>query len=831
MKSKIYKNPMILFRGSDVSKNWYHELQSNYNKIDEIQDKIDSLQLKIITLRDRLTDQIQIIFHDTKENYYLNLKRDIFNERIEKLKNSLSKITIIDLKKAVEEYYSLLKEREELKKHYESEFESIYNHEREILKKNINNEEILKSIIFLNKSIYDKMDKFLDLPTASHSSKLRKLDFILIKMLIRASMKTSPFSYFTKTGIVSHDLSIEKSQTAYVELNHGVLLEIIHNFLRNDQKSLEALPVKIDTFGVRDSKVYYVSQMSVKQSQKIFETSDKFVEFSLDSDVIKYLESNKEKIITYKDFYNELQKINAYNGNEFVLFKKLVNLKLFKQVVDIHDERGLLRVIIDFLKKHNIGDEIIPKLIKLDAEVEGFRVNSHKDRIKNWNNIRDLLRELSDNEVSIGNEILYEDITFKETKPNLLKDKIDEEYLKAMADFILLFDVNIRVQYELAALFYNKYGNEEIYLGNSTMLNEVFFSTIHNFYTYYRDQYYCYKDAIAEEVHLLDKLKLEFLNEFTDYVNNTSLDQIDIKPIILKYCNLIPSKVKKNSKISYSLFVQDTGGSEVVVNDVYDGQEKFIARFKDFFEKHQQTEEYSQYINDAFNNKNFYEVSETFGFNGGLHKLKNHKSVNLNIGYQRFVNRDNETLTNFSVKYDPLTKKLDFLDSNKESFNIIYKSSLVPIFLPGILSIMLYMFQSGRFNFNVPPLFKGNFVVPRLSFNNMIISRKKWNIDISELNLLLSEGSDKASIKYQKVLDYFKKLGMPLKFFLKHYRDGKELSVEKPMFFDLKSPLLFKFFVNELGSAIEKNKKVYFEEVLPEIDYELNEYIFEYTFE
>ena len=184
----------------------------------------------------------------------------------------------------------------------------------------------------------------------------------------------------------------------------------------------------------------------------------------------------------------------------------------------------------------------------------------------------------------------------------------------------------------------------------------------------------------------------------------------------------------------------------------------------------------------------------------------------------------------FSVNYNSLTKKLNFMDNDNKNFGVIYKSSLIPIFLPGILSSMLYMFQSGRLNFTTTSLFKDSLFVPRIKFNNMIISRKKWNIDINVLKNIINNNKD-MFLQYKNIIGYLRENNIPSIFFLKHYRDGKQIQIEKPMFFDLQSPLLFKFFINEISSHIKKNKKIYIEEILPEIDYELNEYMYEYTFD
>src|SRR5699024_2764737 len=122
-----------------------------------------------------------------------------------------------------------------------------------------------------------------------------------------------------------------------------------------------------------------------------------------------------------------------------------------------------------------------------------------------------------------------------------------------------------------------------------------------------------------------------------------------------------------------------------------------------------------------YNGKNYYEIDELFGFNGGIHDRNQQQGVNLNIGYQQFQKESRPFIDDFSVMYDDEKRKLKLLDIYGKEARIAYKSSLVPIFLPGILSVMLLLFQSGRLNFDVNGIVTIRYDLIFLSFDYVVI--------------------------------------------------------------------------------------------------------------
>lgn len=824
LQYKALKNPLVLFRGSDISKDWYLKMLDESSTLSKLTQHISKLEVELALLNDQLIETIETAFAKTKDITLLNLKRDVFNNRKEKIEKYRNSHGEQEISGYLTRFLSKSDELQHVVMQFESEYGNAYVQNRKTLQENLHDEGFLKSIAFNNETIYTKLAKYMQTSSDQHNKKLKKLDFFLLKLLTRGSMKTSPFSYLTKTGLASNEkLSFEKE--AYCELNHSVLLKIVHQFLRTDEQALTRIPARVENFGSRNGKVYYVSQRDIDHSNKVFETSDKFVEYELDPQLITYLESQKTETISFQQFYEQVNQIAAYEGQELMLYRKLVSLKLLKQQVTISNDRDIIGSVKAFLESLQIGEQLLPKLDELHEELISFETKDAFARINHWKKINETLQLMNTSDKKIGNEILYEDVVFKESKEDVVSDKLDSAFLHQITDFILLFDVNVRVQYEIGQLYAEAYGEQMKKVTDSNLLNTIFFSKIHHFFPYYQDQKYRYKEAVAQEVRLLDNLRDEFLQEFDTMLGeaDSSNESIDLSALIASYTTRIPTYIKQNIDVSFSLFMQYAGENTVVLNNVYDGHEKFISRFKDFFSTQLDKQDYTQYTNEVFNEKNYYEIDELFGFNGGIHDRKHQQTMKIDAGYQHFNNKSNNALQDIHVKYDENTKKIKFLDAENKECSFTYKSSLVPMYLPGVLSVLLHLCQSGRMNFDITGSVARFPYVPRITMGNIILSRKKWNLSMSDINEIISSDPDLHMV-YKKINAYFEDNGLPKRFFFKRHRIKGSFAVEKPLFFDIEVPLLLKFFVNEINE-----QDAYIEEILPDVSMPLNEYLVEYS--
>ncbi|WP_157911761.1 lanthionine biosynthesis protein [Alteribacter populi] len=825
LNNDVTKNPLVLYRGSDISKEWYFKMKSTSGQLTKLISDIKVLTKKIELEKDALTAQLSDHFAKNKNKLVLNVKRDVHNLRLKKMKRydeeTLQVLKEIDLSVILQ----LLNIKEKLETEFTTAYKDVLDRNREILQCNINDEELLKTIIFFNEMIYEKVGKYMNTDTKSHNKKLKKLDYFLVKLMMRASMKTSPFSYLTKIG--SSSPSFTSIHSANVEVNHAMVFNMFYGFLRSNEDAIKKIPVEVANFGRKASKIYYVSQHSTTNSKKVYETSDKFVEFQLEPSVIDFIEKYKGKELTYAHFKSYLNSLQLYQGQEIKVFKKLVELKVLIQKVNVGANRDILTSMIGFLKGYKLDPKFIDALHTIHASMNRFENGGIEERRSAWSEVKAISNQWACHGMKFGNELLFEDVVFNKNEKDLVSHKVTDEFITCLSDFILLFDVNIRVQYELAELFRLQYGNEIVGLSNSKMLNEIFFRNINFFYPYYQSIEYRYDNAIAKEIHILDDLRDGFIKELTVMMDQFSESELNIKPLIMKYANKIPNHFKSNSETSLTLFAQHTD-EKVVINDVYDGQEKFLSRFKDFFEVSEQNEDYIAYLNKNYTNKNYYEVDELFGFNGGIHEREYRNKVNLNIGYQKFKSPDLPSIDEFYVKYDGDTRKLKLLDHQFKNAKIAYKSSLVPIFLPGVLSIMLLLFQSGRLNFDVNRIGLMREQLPRLTFDQIVMYRRRWNLNHDQL-LQLIERSAHENERYKMLLHYFQFNNLPRQFFLKFYKNEDQFSREKPIFIDLDIPLLFRLFVNECKSSVSQNTKMYIEEALPGPSSPLREYMVEYT--
>ncbi|GAA0696313.1 hypothetical protein GCM10008904_00200 [Paraclostridium ghonii] len=825
MTSTISKNPFSLYRGSDISDKWYFDMKDETN---ELLQSIQLLEITVVELEDEKTKLIAFLeseFHKTKDTLILNIKRDVHNNRLNKLikypENCLTKLRL-------DKFIELLKREELINNKLLESYKKSYDNSRKILQREISDEELRKTIIFFNKNIYYNIDKYLDVNTNEHNKRLRKLDGFIINLLVRSSMKTSPFSFLTKTGTLSKNYTPDK--LVNVEINHSLMYRILIEYLRNDEDAIKKVPVLVSRFGVKDSKILFITQENVKQSKKIFETRDRFIEFPLDVKLIDFLKKSENKVLYYEDFEKYLKDNSLYEDNEFDVYKSLVKYKILIQKIAVENKRYLIPEIIKFLKIYDICTKLSESLLDIEDNREKFETASVSDRLQIWSNIDNSVKSLCAELPSFDTDLLYEDVIFPIYKndENNVKENIEfsKDFFEGLLDLILLFDVNIRYKFEVAHIFKNIYGSNEVNLYDSNLLNNVFFSPFRYFVPYFKNMNYRYKNGVSPEVKILDDIKEEFLDCFDNLIKNDE-SCIDIGSIIKKFSNKIPKYIKDNNEYSVTLFYQ-LMGEDIVLNDVYDGQEKFLSRFKDFFKNINLDPDYKEYIFKNYTNKNYYEVTDLFGFNGGIHERTYDKKFNLNIGYQRFIDESCDGIEDFKVKYDEKTKRVIFLDKKNIESKICYKSSLVPIFLPGILSVFLLMFQSGRLNFDINHFCRGKKHVNRIYLDNVIISREKWILNINEMQNIVQNSKTDMDL-YLNIRKYFIEIGLPKKFFLKKFREEEEFLLIKPMFIDIEVPLIMKTFVSQISNYFEKDASFYIEEVLPEFQGNLTEYMVEYT--
>ncbi|WP_445477953.1 lanthionine biosynthesis protein [Lysinibacillus irui] len=822
MTITVTQNPFSVYRGTNTSDQWYFEMRDKAKEIHTFIDEINKIYEKIEREKENVVSQIEEEFSLQKDPKLLNLKRDVHNLRSVRLKKYEGPILLsrlVELLNQLDLYQEMLQQS----------YEEAVVKSREILQREIANDQLQKTVLFFNQTIYKNIEKYLSKPVQTHNKKEKKLDNFIINLLMRSSMKTSPFSYLTQTGSSGNRFLIKKK--ANIELNHALLFRIFLEIIRSDKEALEKIPVHVSKFGQRDSKIFYVTQENVPQSKKIYETRDKLVEMGIAEEVIQFLKKNQGQTIFYKDFAKFLRENELYSEHELDVFKRLVSTKILVQKITVNAKRNLVEEMIAYLKEQDICEDLSLQLQFMNELKKKFEEAGTNERLVLWKKIEDVIKNLSENIPNFGTEILYEDILFdSQNNKSSLKDienKFSNHFFEEITAFLLLFDVNIRVQYEVAALYKKLYGDSETSLSDSNLLNNVFFEKLRYFFPYFQDMDYRYGEAIAPEIKILDDLRDEFKAFFSQYLDENNSKEIDFQELIKPFSKKIPEYIKYGNEFSMTFFYQ-LFQDKVILNDIYDGQEKFLSRFKDFFENLNDDLQYQEYVQKNYYDKNYYEVTELFGFNGGIHDRYYDQKLNLEFGNQRFHDVGHPNISEFSVKYDEQSKKLKVLDHQKKEAKVAYKSSLVPVFLPGVLSVLLLLFQSGRINFDINYFLKKRSDMPRIIFENIVMYRKKWNLKLEDFANINKEASNELEL-YLLINDYFLDKHLPKTFFLKKYRMGEEISAMKPLFIDITVPILFKHFINEIIYEENQDPMFYIEEVLPEFENELKEYVVEYT--
>ncbi|CAN5826209.1 hypothetical protein BH11BAC7_BH11BAC7_04250 [soil metagenome] len=243
--------PHVLLR---ISGGPFHEMELlNVHETAEILKRIAGEKLKKEALKNKLSDAlfifIQTITDSKLQNFLLNTRRDIFNNRkISPEKIAEAEKNIPDsIKKIWDEYFSATN----VIFQSEAAGEKCFNEEliiiREHFKKIVQNENLQKGLILSSKTLLDQVHLYLKKDSGSLKKKELQIEQGLMKYITRMYTKTSPFSTFTNLAIAQvaadtpgntflySDESVPPRVTSHIRLNNFIFQYLKTLFFKNKE--------------------------------------------------------------------------------------------------------------------------------------------------------------------------------------------------------------------------------------------------------------------------------------------------------------------------------------------------------------------------------------------------------------------------------------------------------------------------------------------------------------------------------------------------------------------------------------------------------------------
>ncbi|MFS7404155.1 hypothetical protein [Carnobacterium maltaromaticum] len=839
--TKMNYNPYILTRKNSLSKESIEHINSG-----EIYNFVEDVQL-VVTQHEKVS-QIMIDLLEKKiggnyDNRYLNLKRAIFNNKIMKARKLIEELLKEECDKNLLEYFDkyllCAKNYQMINQSIDFFYKNSIEMARETLYNFANKTEIQEYLMMIQPNIYEKLSSYLEKKSLDHRNKEKKLDGTLYKVASRAALKTSPFANITKVGRIEfgnkiYDENIPVGAAVdekYVKINFTYLNRVAFAYLYQSNKFYKEVQYKTPPLSTKKSGTFhYVSFVATKDdlnNSKVFETSEILKTLKIIPELSDFLDSNSVRNHISFEQFNAILSNYITESEAFNLIKKYVEIGLliptvgFKSKTDVELCTEIIYTCKKFLSEEISDDQNIfisqiletkEKLSICDSLIERKHIYQDFQRKININPIINSIK------MNINN-IFYEDGIIKNTtiKHDLLTNQQLED-LKSIQTFTLLFDVGVRMRLELGETLKSK----DIHTLNNDFFT-VLFDTSKKILPYWSSPEYLGNSLNSKYVSILDQLKLSFLKEYSEFIENQKEnEEVDISYIVKKYQSFIPEELIQEVDLSTSYFFQKNN-SKIILNSIYDGQEKYKARFMDYFEEYLEcNSDYKGYVNDYYLDQNYIEYTETFGFNGNVKKIELPKrAMTIGTGRKRFalVEEDIVNVEDLNTEASEKTHMINFINqSSKQRVNIVYRGSLIPTAMPGYISTLMQLFTSGRLTFKFSDLVKFD-KLPRLKFNEIILARKKESLSMYA-NYFYSSKKDTEAQFYYKILTLCSKNIVPSNFFVVAKRDlssGEFKFIDfKPFYVDLLNPISVKQFLKEIiwKYKDEEYKDLFIEETM-----------------
>lgn len=833
----MIKFPVTIVRKNLLDTEWLNKLASNdvYTKYKFLYNKRNAYKIR----KEKVVDDIEVLASRAsgqEKSDLVAIKRTLFNDRYKNICfDNISERKLKDnLKILKKEYYLIGKIELDFSK-YIKEQELA---ERRLLYDIANNNSIRNSLNYLSNSALCGYDKYIAKTPEEHNKKNRKFDYYLLKILTRATVKTSPFSTLTTTHITLRN-DEKKEKIVRTQINYKWILEVYNQLLKFEE-FLEKSNFHInDTLEIEENTIVYTASINNERNYKVFETTDALVKTTRTKFINELIEKFKvREILTYKELTSICEKNNVLNQVE--LINKLIEKKLIIIEKQVFESDNMLEDLILLIENID-SDNIIVKKIKESLLIINQLVNKiNYDAVGNQQILPVLKCEMNkiDEIVHIkfnSDEYFYQDsVYFESDSEDYYLDSVDD-----LCIFMRLFDGNIFLQQIFSEFVYKKYGVRKIDLSKS----EEIIREIVNLIIKYAPQLsnvnldnYIVEDYNSELINKFSKLRKWVISDIKNCIKNKRTLRIS-KELIEKIRGI--TKLYELS-FSNSVFFQKSKNL-IVLNNFYPGYLAYFNRFLVYFPNiynDLEVKKYISYLNDI---KKITDLYYIWGFNGNNRRLITDKVIRIP---NHFIPRKYDSRV---IRMDELfigvdeKRQLSIFDSDSQTrIKTIFQGSVIKSVIPSLAATLDTISNNGSvqlslskqvINYVILNLFtddvNDDIFVPEILLDNILLSRKK---SIFKNDFFGDISSEQLYEIISKILNYLKKSGFSTKVMItfaniEEKNNEKYVNLEKPQYFDFTSILFTKMFIKEL----KKYKYIIIEELLPTLQEENCEYVQEYT--
>lgn len=740
---KLVESKNIIFRVANIKSNEFKEF-------DIIESYFYKNEKERLILEGKIKD---ILLHLNKLLYRLvgNLKNNLMKKKVIKLKRKINKQKYIDVNDIqadilgeeiiiyINNYNHLYLKYERLKKERPVKFNisdlelktliNIYLSNKTTLSKAIN----LSSVTFLL-----ELEKCITTGFMHLSNKKRNdLAISLYKYLIRATFKTSPFSFFCYQGIANFTDALS-SNTECNKFNKNEIINIASVSLIKDNYLNKFYKINSDIW-INKDYIEVLKKENVNYRNIVINNKRKLIRLENDFIVKKFIEKNINTRFNYRDIYNEVRNIFSLKPQET------------RQYIELMLNVGILEKEL-----YNLETISPPRLKKLDLD------DNRENFIKNM---------AKDNDPKI-----YEDVYFRKII-NINTFYPTKKQLKVLNKLSQLFDDSIILKYKFIE-----------FIGETKTLTILDLIKILN--DFYEKKAQIKNKEITNILSLRDSL----LKKIKNNVSNHKGTVINIEEIDEIYSKL---NLYVRKPVSYIFFIQPVSKYSFVLNKIFSGYGRMFSKFPYSDYKFNIIKEMHRkslaLINEDLNYVDLYGI---YGFNANVHSFVTKYVIDL----ENIWNGDNLKDLSIQVHYEAKELEFWMKGKKVKPISLSNISSrmlpLVHRFLCDInhVDIMDLDMNKKIIFLNWEDFIKNKVTfIPKVQSKKIIISRDKWMLNIKKYKSYHNEINF-----YSELISDVEGGLIPIKFYVKPI-DVKNINninqmndLYKPLYINLKNITSYK---------------------------------------
>ncbi|QNR86542.1 lantibiotic dehydratase [Pedobacter riviphilus] len=866
MSLQIFPYSLVRYAGL------HHQLFDNlkFNDTEKLLKSLGALINEKEQLKNCFCDALYPIITEQQDDkvrqLLINIKRQIFNDK--KINNG----HILHLPQTViNNLQSYLDKAEELAFFLEEKalkFEEEQDLNRKWLQQMALNPELQNGLLLSSPLLYEQLKNFVKKDSRSFKQKEQRILFSLLRYLSRMAFKTSPFSSFTYTGLMTLDQSgTSENPGAVAQVNsrlklNNSIFEYLKAIIKKHPLLNEHLFVKLNlTAEIKEDKICFLSNFNnIESFQQINANSLQLIVYqhldgyhkpvtlkNLIDQCAIYLENPSHesiKIYLIKLVESGMLEMNpGFSGmdehwdDKLLLFLKnlkreepsvLAIIALFERLKDyrrVYQGTGLF-------ERYNILQQAEKQLNAVFADLQqeaGLPLYSAASDGKLMAETPEITAFSMHQFVPYyfsARHIFYEDCFTSESL--VLPGQPVEDFVSKtdeLISYLLPLDVMRNEREKMIGFFLKQYSNDE-----AVALT-----------TFYKD-YYLYVKKPEKEHKTEEGLDFSALRRWKEAIM-AKIDQLDHANENLIRFNAdffadLPKSQNLAQKSSLGMFVQfsdNEDGFSGVINALLPGMGKVSGRFLSLFDP-EVTLSFVQYNEKLFPDQMKLELNDASTFNANIHPPLLAHELELPGGNNIYPLAQRFNIRDLKVRYNKERKALSLHSADLELFSYdlslesFYNRSnlyqLLAHFNPDArVSLQPFIQLVDRFYLDKYPVPAPDiFVLPRIVYaENVVIRRKTWRIKTEIIPLQgLAEADFTYFIRLNNWLDRNK---IPKEIFIflrkRAYQakpEGKREGLHddyKPQYLSFTHPLLVGMFKKLLLRAGEY---ITLEEVFPKPD-------------